>query len=172
MSEKFGIPAFERWQEAMAKYDYFVLGLAGAILAYAIQSTDAHTYVRAKFLAPTAWFVLGLSVISGLLRIQAVVTGMSLTYHRMEAGDRIRQIQQMRMASEPEQIPVMLSVTGMRPMSAADLAAEEEKTRRRYDEASKKEARRGHHALIAYRARDILLLLGLGILGVLKALNL
>jgi len=64
---------YDRYHESSQRFDYYLTGLAAAVLVYSVQSFDSGGYANYVWLAPIAWFFLVISVGAGLLRLERLI---------------------------------------------------------------------------------------------------
>ncbi len=87
--------AYERWNEAWAKYNYYVVGIVAGLFAYLAK--DYHLVansVASWVLLLAIVFLLG-SIICGLKQIEATVHGLNLQSHRRQLQHEIAQAEQI-----------------------------------------------------------------------------
>lgn len=88
MSEKKSLVVFRAGQEAAQKFDYFMAGLTGAIIAYIAQ---AYTPKKLAFdhhsLEPLGLVLLALSFYFGLKRIESTITATRMNFQSLHESE-------------------------------------------------------------------------------------
>lgn len=145
------------WREAAQRFDYFVNGVAIALVAYVGQNFS--TAPRALFSAATfELLALGLllaAVIAGLKRLEGIVVHIGLNYGQLTAEEMVnllaKGIQSGGIAIDPDT---------NNPVPIAKVEKDRDDWVKRAKTAAKKMQELGQRSIILYNTRNWLLLVG------------
>ncbi len=163
---------YGRYIESRQKYDYFLSGLSTAVLAYAVQSFDSGRYSHFKLLAPISWILLLLAVLSGLARIKHVVAILGNEPLLVKKRKELLEFQGIATHTQKGSLTMSFETFPFRPYTLEEVNNRIKECTQMLDTLNKKQ---GHLYKIANRFDTLLqifLILGLILLGLLKALNL
>jgi hypothetical protein len=172
-----------QWYEMRERMDYWMTGLAGAVLAYAVQSYDSGLVPNLRILAPVSWALL-LAALGCGVRGLALLQGSTMSRLRRTIGERtlrsgLASIERTVLWQRHD----IAKPVNQTPEERAELERLEPETRERFEQliALGKEAESGGQqeaSMLELRAarfarwRTRLLLLGFGTLAILRLINL
>jgi hypothetical protein len=111
--------AYDNWKTAQEKFDYFILGVIGALCAYVSQNIKLVPLgLNSSTFELAALLVLVGSGVAGFLRLQVSVQLYSLNHHRLYLGERKGQL-----VSKYKGGPMLNTQTGAR-LSSRDVLVE------------------------------------------------
>lgn len=160
--------AFDKhYMDASQKYSYFIIALSAAVLAYSVQSFDAGAYSNYVFLAPIAWVILLLTVLSGIVRLEYLLIIFAATPNRDSIEAELADFRKIQEGN----IPPVHSRSGMpiRKDEMTELINERAKALEMFDKELKR------NTIIcetSYRVNQWTLVIGIAFLGLFKTLNL
>jgi hypothetical protein len=164
-----------RYKESHQRFDYFMTGLATAVLAYAVQSFDAGSYYISKWLAPIAWLLFLVAVLTGIRRLHYNVAIAKNESEHDNIWLQMKNYQgiatRLKRGTDPRN-EINMNVYPFRPYTndeAESLAKDYEHNLMVNDNEKKRITARSE---FMSGARQWFLMLGLLVLGILKALNL
>lgn len=167
----------ERYHKASERFDYYITGLAVAVLAYSIQSFDSGKAVHYMWLVPVAWTSLLLAVIAGLVRIEWIVTILGIETEKFTIQTASQSLHQNISKIFSEVYDLKKISTGLpKEWEAKELEKGIDKTLSDYSESSNRLIKRQRNAVKiaewAYRIREWCLVIGILFLGLSKIMNL
>ncbi len=81
---------YKAYQAGVAKFDYFMLGMSTAVLAYEAQSYKPQRIAGFfSALEPLSFILLLAAVYYGLKRVQGIVAMDRFSYRRLDAGEKL-----------------------------------------------------------------------------------
>jgi hypothetical protein len=80
--------AYDRWLQAKERIEYWLTGVAGALLAYAVQSYNPVLVPHVQWLAPVSWGLLLAAVVAGI-RALMLLSYTDLLWMQRLMGERI-----------------------------------------------------------------------------------
>jgi len=84
MSER-SLKAYDAWRDEAQRFDYFILGLIGAVTAYVVQNLEPHKVRSLLFAIQLAGLILLIAAASfGFRRIEQNIALLRHTYTRLE----------------------------------------------------------------------------------------
>lgn len=159
---------YKHHYEAEQKYDYFIVGLAGAMFAYIVQ-----TYVPAKIefspsvLEPVSLILLGFAFFVGLKRIEQVKVGVRLNHEYLNSKEQAKMLTN---ALQSESSSIIGSESG-EPVSKEEISKRKKKHLERIDQCSEGMKRNANASERTYRIRNYLVMAGFGSIFLAKVLQ-
>ena len=87
MTDDRSLKAWEHWRDSAEKFDYYVLGILTALVAYIGQHLPPATIGRnAATLELLGFVVLGLSVVAGIARVRAGIASLIAQGNQLQAS--------------------------------------------------------------------------------------
>lgn len=168
---------YDRYHQASQQFEYYITGLATAVLAYSIQSFDAGKYENYVWLAPFGWVFLLVAVGTGLVRLEWIVTLLGSETRRVEIQNMYDSLHK-NIGKILEDALILEKICNGLPQELT-IKGTEKRIQKNLDDCSKsieylnkQQNKAAAIAERAYRIREWSLIIGLFFLGLLKALNL
>ena len=165
------LKALDHYRAASQQFDYFVLGVTGALVAYTIQHLEPKRLSFSPYAVEIAALsILIISLIVGMKSIETLIELMKLNITRLEKEDFHSNL--ISAIAQPRQGPLMFTGGGkvemVNPASAAQTAQRLEIEIGVYKEEEEKLANAGGRL---YRTRNRLLILGFILLAASKIIE-
>jgi hypothetical protein len=159
--------AYDIYAKAQQKFDYFVTGGAGTLLAYSVQAFNPAVASRFDFLAPLSWGCLVVSVGAGLWHIGATVALLKVGAFRFTAQMDIDELRESTQTGQPLYYrPAGKMLSARQASELLNISTEE------MDKMNDFAKKRGSLQLGLARTRNVALIAGLIAICVWRALNL
>ena len=154
MTER-SVLAYDAWKNSQEKFDYFILGVIGALCAYLSQSIDIGPLgVNSSTLQLVALLTILLAGVAGFLRLESAVELFGLSHHRLHLNEKKGQL-----VSNFKGGPVLNSKTGQ-VLQPHEVVVEVKAIDQVLPDLEIKMKRVQSKTVTYYRARNVLLLIG------------